>query len=99
MSNAMPSSATGIANRGKPTNEVVTEARFKGRRIQPLTIRLNHWMSALFLVLMAGGGFDVFTAVAPRGPEGAQDGWHARAGGGPPGWVPLARRRRGRRPA
>src|ERR1700730_5299975 len=89
MTNAMPSSAAGIGNRAKPINEVVTEARFKGRRIQPLTIRLNHWMNALFLILMAGSGLEIFAAYPSLGPRGAQYRWYSWQGVAPPGWLRI----------
>jgi thiosulfate reductase cytochrome b subunit len=89
MTNARPSSAAGIGNRGKPMNEVVTEARFKGRRIQPLTIRLNHWMNALFIVLMAGSGLEIFAAYPSLGPQGAQYRWYPWQGVAPPGWLRI----------
>lgn len=48
----------GSASKGEPMNEIVPDARFKGRHMQPLTIRLKHWMKMLFIVLMAGSGLE-----------------------------------------
>jgi thiosulfate reductase cytochrome b subunit len=70
-------------------NEVVTDARFKGRRAQPLTIRLNHWMNALFIVLMAGSGLEILAAYPSLGPRGALYTWYPWQGVEPPDWLRL----------
>ena len=48
------------------------DPRFKGRRVQPLTIRFNHWMNVLCIVLMAGSGLEIFAAYPSLGPQGAK---------------------------
>ena len=51
------------ASKSTSMKEAVTDPRFRGRRLQPLTIRLNHWMNVLFIVLMAGSGLEIFAAI------------------------------------
>ena len=42
---------------------------FKGRREQPLPIRIVHWCNAVFLTLMAGSGLQIFRAFPSFGPK------------------------------
>ena len=70
-------------------NEAVSDARFKGRRMQPLAIRLNHWLNALFIVLMAGSGLEIFAAYPSLGPRGALYRWYPWQGVAPPGWLRI----------
>jgi thiosulfate reductase cytochrome b subunit len=70
-------------------NEVVSDARFKGRRMQPLAIRLNHWLNALFIVVMAGSGLEIFAAYPSLGPRGALYRWYPWQGVAPPGWLRI----------
>ena len=62
---------------------------FKGRREQPLPIRVVHWCNALFLILMAGSGLQIFVAYPSLGPRGAQYGWYPFQGSPPPAWMRL----------
>jgi thiosulfate reductase cytochrome b subunit len=70
-------------------NEPAIDPRFRGRRIQPLTIRLNHWLNVLFIVLMAGSGLQIFAAYPSLGPRGAQYVWYPWQGVDPPGWLTI----------
>jgi thiosulfate reductase cytochrome b subunit len=95
MSNAIGSAAPieVLAEAGAPAG-----MRFRGRRAQPLTIRLNHWLNVLFIVLMAGSGIEIYAAYPSLGPRGAQYGWYPFQGIEPPealtvgGWLAGARR-------
>jgi thiosulfate reductase cytochrome b subunit len=82
----MPSRAT---RKTTPIDAAVADPRFWGRRIQPLTIRLNHWMNVLFIVLMAGSGLEIFAAYPSLGPQGAQYGWYPWQGAAPPSWLTI----------
>jgi thiosulfate reductase cytochrome b subunit len=62
---------------------------FKGRREQPLPIRIVHWCNALFLVLMAGSGLQILTAYPALGPRGAQYWWYPFQGMPPPAWMRI----------
>ena len=90
----MPSAASG---KNFPAHDAA-DPRFKGRRVQPLTIRLNHWMNVLFIVLMAGSGLEIFAAYPSLGPQGAKYGWYPWQGVAPPAWLTI-RRMAGRRAA
>jgi len=86
MSSTMPS----VTVAGKSSiREAAPDSRFSGRRIQPLTIRLNHWMNALFVVLMAGSGLEIFAAYPSLGPQGAQYGWYPLQRVAPPDWLRI----------
>jgi thiosulfate reductase cytochrome b subunit len=82
----MPSS---VASKSAPMREAVADPRFRGRRIQPLTIRLNHWLNVLFIVLMAGSGLEIFAAYPSLGPQGAKYGWYPWQGVAPPKWLTI----------
>lgn len=62
---------------------------FKGRREQPLPIRIVHWCNALFLILMAGSGLQILTAYPSLGPRGAQYWWYPFQGTPPPSWLRI----------
>jgi thiosulfate reductase cytochrome b subunit len=62
---------------------------FKGRREQPLPIRVVHWCNALFLVLMAGSGLQILVAYPALGPRGAQYWWYPFQGMAPPSWLRI----------
>ncbi len=64
-------------------------SRFRGRRAQPLIIRLNHWLNAVFIVLMAGSGLQIFAAYPSLGPQGAQYAWYPWQDVAPPQWSRL----------
>jgi hypothetical protein len=45
-----------------------TDSRWRLRRVQPLAIRLSHWINIPLLLIMAGGGLQIFTAYPALGP-------------------------------
>ena len=63
--------------------------RFKGRRAQPLTIRIVHWCNVVFLTLMAGSGLEIFAAYPALGPRGAQYSWYPFQNMAPPEWMRI----------
>jgi len=56
---------------------------------QPLPIRVAHWCNALFLVLMAASGLQIFSAYPALGPRGAQYSWYPFQNKAPPSWLCL----------
>lgn len=76
----------GVAMKRTESAAAPAESRFRGRRAQPLTIRINHWLNALFIVLMAGSGLEIFAAYPSLGPQGAQYAWYPWQGVAPPAW-------------
>src|SRR5580700_6242756 len=70
-----------IAVEPKPT------AAFGGRRLQPLLIRITHWLNVPLLVLMAGSGLQILAAYPSLGPQGAQYRWYPFQGTPPPQWL------------
>src|SRR5260370_417960 len=64
-------------------------ASFKGRREQPLTIRVVHWCNVVFLTLMAGSGLEIFAAYPALGPRGAQYSWYPFQNVAPPEWMRI----------
>ncbi|MGH7916194.1 MAG: cytochrome b/b6 domain-containing protein [Candidatus Binataceae bacterium] len=66
-----------------------SQARCKGRRQQPLVIRIVHWCNVVFLVLMAGSGLQILSAYPAFGPQGAQYGWYPLQNVAPPPWLRL----------
>jgi len=50
-----------------PTPEISS----KRRSLQPLPIRIAHWINVPLLVLMAGSGLQILTAYPSLGPQGA----------------------------
>jgi thiosulfate reductase cytochrome b subunit len=65
------------------------DPRFKGRREQPLPIRIVHWCNALFIVLMAGSGLQILVAYPSLGPRGAPYSWYPFQGVPPPSWLRI----------
>ena len=63
------------------------QERWKGRRAQPLLIRLTHWLNVPLLLLMAGSGLQIFSAYPALGPRGALYGWYPWDGIPPPTWA------------
>jgi thiosulfate reductase cytochrome b subunit len=57
------------------------------RRVQPLPIRIAHWFNAVFIVLMAGSGLQIFSAYPALGPQGAQYSWYPFQNMAPPHWL------------
>jgi thiosulfate reductase cytochrome b subunit len=68
---------------------VSNPAQLHGRRIQPLPIRISHWCNAVFLILMAGSGLQIFTAYPALGPRGALYSWYPFQNMAPPRWLCL----------
>src|SRR5215471_636736 len=66
-----------------------TDPRWRLRRIQPLAIRLSHWISIPLLIIMAGSGLQIFVAYPNLGPRGAQYGWYPLQGVAAPSWLRL----------
>jgi thiosulfate reductase cytochrome b subunit len=60
-----------------------------GRSLQPLPIRLAHWLNVPLLVLMAGSGLQIFAAYPSLGPQGEQYRWYPLQGTPPPGWLRI----------
>ncbi|MGH8014134.1 MAG: cytochrome b/b6 domain-containing protein [Candidatus Binataceae bacterium] len=77
------------ASTAEPQISEHAPARFKGRRQQPLLIRIVHWLNVLFLVLMAGSGLQILCAYPALGPQGAQYGWYPFQNVAPPHWMRL----------
>ncbi len=61
--------------------------RCSGRRLQPLPIRVAHWLNVPLLVFMAGRGLQSLTAYPSLGPQGAQYRWYPFQGTPPPQWL------------
>jgi thiosulfate reductase cytochrome b subunit len=64
-------------------------ARFGRRRQQPAAIRVTHWCNAVFILLMAGSGLQIFTAYPALGPRGAQYSWYPLQNVAPPHWLTI----------
>jgi thiosulfate reductase cytochrome b subunit len=62
---------------------------FAGRRLQPLAIRLTHWLVIPILVIMAGSGLQILVAYPSMGPRGAQYWWYPFQGTPPPAWLRI----------
>ena len=60
-----------------------------GRSLQPLPIRVAHWLNVPLLVLMAGSGLQILTAYPSLGPQGAQYRWYPLQGTPPPPWLRI----------
>jgi len=63
--------------------------RWKGRRAQPLIIRLSHWVNIPLLFIMAGSGLQILVAYPYLGPRGALYRWYPLQGVPPPQWMRL----------
>jgi len=59
----------------------------RGRREQPLLIRLSHWLSVPLLVVMAGSGLQILVAYPYLGPRGGLYKWYPLQGDPPPSWL------------
>jgi Ni/Fe-hydrogenase b-type cytochrome subunit len=59
----------------------------KGRRPQPLLIRLTHWVNVPAFVVMAMSGLQIWIAYPFFGPRGAQWDWVPLSGWMPPEWM------------
>ena len=60
---------------------------FEGRPLQPLPIRITHWIVVPVLVLMAGSGLQIYAAYPSLGPRGALYAWFPLQGATPPAWL------------
>lgn len=67
--------------------KVDADPRWRGRKPQPLTIRLGHWINIPLLLIMAGSGLQIFSAYPALGPRGAQYSWYPFQNVAPPGWA------------
>ncbi|MGH7932123.1 MAG: cytochrome b/b6 domain-containing protein [Candidatus Binataceae bacterium] len=70
-------------------SETSSNSRFKGRREQPLAIRIVHWCNAVFITLMAASGLEILAAYPALGPRGAQYTWYPFQNVAPPQWLRL----------
>ncbi len=61
--------------------------RWSGRSLQPLPIRVAHWLNVPLLVLMAGSGLQILAAYPSLGPQGTQYRWYPFQGTPPPRWL------------
>jgi thiosulfate reductase cytochrome b subunit len=65
-------------------------ARSSGTRVlQPLWIRITHWLNVPLLVIMAGSGLQILVAYPFMGPRGATFDWYPLQGFRPPEWLRL----------
>jgi thiosulfate reductase cytochrome b subunit len=81
-----------ITPRRKPADGSAGPApatRKERRSLQPLPIRLMHWLNALFLILMAGSGLEILAAYPSLGPQGEQYRWYPFQGTPPPRWLRI----------
>ena len=69
--------------------EGAPDERFAGRRLQPLPIRLTHWLAIPILVIMAGSGLQILVAYPSMGPRGAQYWWYPFQRTPPPEWLRI----------
>ncbi len=74
---------------GTAVSEPKPGARPTGRRLQPLPIRLAHWLNVLLIVLMAGSGLQILAAYPSLGPQGEQYRWYPFQGTPPPSWLRI----------
>jgi len=58
-------------------------------RLQPLFIRLTHWLNVPLLIIMAGSGLQILVAYPFMGPRGSSFGWYPLQGFRPPEWTRL----------
>jgi len=71
------------------TSEPKPRGRGNGRSVQPLPIRVAHWLNVPLIVLMAGSGLQILTAYPSLGPQGAQYRWYPFQGTPPPLWLRI----------
>jgi thiosulfate reductase cytochrome b subunit len=72
-----------------PARKTVPLSRFDGRRLQPLAIRIAHWLNVPLLILMAGSGLQILSAYPSLGPQGARYRWYPFQGDPPPQWLRI----------
>ncbi len=67
------------------------------RPVQPLPVRVTHWVNGVLLVVMAGSGLRILKAFPSLGEQGRPYGWYPFHGDAPPealligGWLAGAR--------
>ena len=67
--------------------EAPPTTRVHRRSLQPLPIRLAHWINIPLLVIMAGSGLQILAAYPALGPRGAQYRWYPFQNDAPPSWL------------
>jgi len=72
-----------------PKPAAATLTRCSRRRQQPAAIRITHWCNAVFLLLMAGSGLQIFTAYPALGARGTQYSWYPFQNIAPPRWLTI----------
>ena len=60
---------------------------FASRPLQPLPIRITHWIAVPVIILMAGSGLQIYAAYPALGPRGAQYSWFPFQNMAPPAWM------------
>jgi thiosulfate reductase cytochrome b subunit len=65
----------------------MSDKEFEGRPLQPLPIRITHWIAVPVIVLMAGSGLQIYAAYPALGPRGAQYAWFPFQNMTPPAWL------------
>jgi thiosulfate reductase cytochrome b subunit len=66
-----------------------TYAEFRGRRAQPMLIRVAHWLNIPFLLIMAGSGLQILVAYPDLGPRGELYSWYPFQNMSPPSWLRM----------
>jgi thiosulfate reductase cytochrome b subunit len=64
-----------------------TTTRLYRRSLQPLPIRLAHWINIPLLVIMTGSGLQILAAYPALGPRGALYSWYPFQNDAPPSWL------------
>ncbi len=72
-----------------PADVSSERVRRKPRSLQPLPIRLVHWLNAMLLILMTGSGLQILAAYPSFGPQGEQYRWYPFQGRPPPKWLRI----------
>jgi thiosulfate reductase cytochrome b subunit len=65
------------------------DQQFALRREQPIAVRISHWCNAVFIVVMAGSGLQIFSAYPSLGPQGDQYWWYPLQDTPPPDWLTI----------
>jgi thiosulfate reductase cytochrome b subunit len=69
-----------------------TPSRWSGRHrkvLQPIFIRIAHWLNVPLLLIMAGSGLQILIAYPFMGPRGSAFAWWPLQGFRPPEWLRL----------
>jgi thiosulfate reductase cytochrome b subunit len=59
------------------------------KTLQPLFIRVAHWLNVPLLVIMAGSGLQILVAYPFMGPRGSTFDWYPLQGFAPPDWTRI----------